>query len=397
MKNTFYILNILAMFFLVSCENYNDKNFPGYDDGTAPTNLVSYTYSLTDADYTTISNAALAVSTNAKDSAKAKAIKTNKFFIDTIPASTYIPLLLQKKYLYTDAKSTVITEYNLYLPYDTTKVAASNKYTLVTADYDAMGTAAGTPGQYDNFSASVDAGFYLPIWLKSKFPYSKANEIRLIRYKYFASSVTKQLADVYIYDGTNWIKSQSVKKDNAKFILKDKAWQYIDSDILLGLNDGLGDFKSISVIGEQVWAWDVNKYAKMTGFVSSAYLDNEDWLVSPAMNFTERVTPWLSFMHVGRYFGDTGTSTEKMRKAITVWVSTKSDGLSINPADWKQLTIPEAGYPSGANWTFITSTPINLSAYAGKENVRIAFKYLSSSVDGAAGTWEVKNVYVYEE
>lgn len=397
MKNIFHIISTLALLLLVSCENYNEKNFPGYNDSSAPTNLVNYTYSLTDADYSNISKAGLTISTNAIDSAKAKAIATNKFFIDTIPASTYIPLLLEKKYLYADAKSSVITEYNLYSPYDTTKIATSNKYTLITADYDAMGTTTGTPGQFDNFSSSIDPNFYLPIWLKSKYPYSKANETRLIRYKYFASSVTKQVCDVYIYDGTNWIKYQTVKKDFAKFILKDKKWQYIDSDILLGLNEGLGDFKSISVIGEQVWAWDANKYAKMTGYVSGAYLDNEDWLVSPAMNFTERVSPWLTFMHVGRYFGDTGTSTEKMRKAITIWISTKSDGTTINPGDWTQLTIPETGYPSGANWTFITSTPINLKAYAGKDNVRIAFKYLSSSVDGAAGTWEVKNVYVYEE
>ena len=397
MKKIIYILSILVTLLLASCENFNERNFPGYDEATAPTNLVSYTYSLTDADYSTISKAALKVATNAKDSAKAKAIATNKFFLDTVPASSYIPLFLATKYLYTDSKSSVIVEYNLNAPYDTTKIAASNKYTLLTEDYDAMGTSSGTPGQFDNFSSSVDAGFYIPIWLKAKFPYSKKDDVRMIRYKYFASNLTTQVGGVFIYDGAAWIKYSTVKKDIAKFIFKSNEWQYIDSDILLGLNDGLGDFIGLNVVGDQVWGWDSYKYAKMTGYVSGAYFDNEDWLVSPAMNFTERVTPWLTFMHVGRYFGDTGTSTEKMRKAITVWASTKSDGTSINPSDWTQLTIPEAGYPSGANWTFITSTPINLGAFAGKDNVRIAFKYMSSNADGAAGTWEVKNVYVYEE
>ena len=86
-----------------------------------------------------------------------------------------------------------------------------------------------------------------------------------------------------------------------------------------------------------------------------------------------------------------------MRKAITVWASTTSDGTSIKAADWTQLTIPEAGYPSGANWTLITSTPISLAAFAGKENVRIAFRYMSSKSDNAAGTWEVKDFYVFEQ
>jgi len=397
MKKTIYILSILAVLLLASCENFNDKNFPGYDEAAAPTNLVNYTYTLTDADYSTISKAALKNAKNAKDSTIAKAIATNKYFLDTVPASTYVPLFLATKYLYTDEKSSIIVEYNLNTPYDTTKISTANKYTLLTEDYDAMGTTSGSPGQYDNFSASIDPNFYIPIWLKAKYPYSKKDDVRMIRYKYFASNITSQIAGVYIYDGTTWIRNSTIKKDHAKFIFKSNEWQYIDSDILIGLNDGLGDFISLNVVGDQVWGWDSYKYAKMTGYVSGAYFDNEDWLVSPAMNFTERVTPWLTFMHVGRYFGDTGTSTEKMRKAITIWASTKSDGTSINPSDWTQLTIPETGYPSGANWTFITSTPISLAAYAGKNNVRIAFKYLSSGTDGAAGTWEVKNVYVYEE
>ena len=61
------------------------------------------------------------------------------------------------------------------------------------------------------------------------------------------------------------------------------------------------------------------------------------------------------------------------------------------------MTIPSAGYPSGANWTFIPSTPMSLLPYAGQNNVRIAFKYMSSASDNAAGSWEVKNVMVTEE
>ena len=396
MKKVFYILNIAVLILFTSCEGYNERNFPGYDEAAQPTNVVTYRYTLADADYSTISKAALKLAKTKADSAIANDIAKNKYFQPTVPASNYVPLLLATKYMFADAKSAAMITYNNKVAYDTTKIASANKYTLLTEDYDAMGTSSGTPGQYDNFSSSIDPGFYIPIWLGLKNPYAKAGDVKLIRYKYYASPNTTLESAVFTFDGTKW-KKYGVNPDVAKFVFKEKKWQFVDSDILMGLNDGLGDFTAINVIGDQVWGWDSYKYAKMTGYVAPAYLDNEDWLVSPAMNFTERVTPWLTFMHVGRYFGDTGTSTEKMRKAITVWVSTKSDGKTINAADWKQLTIPEAGYPSGANWTFITSTPISLAAYAGKENVRIAFKYLSSNADGAAGTWEVKEVYVYEE
>jgi len=166
---------------------------------------------------------------------------------------------------------------------------------------------------------------------------------------------------------------------------------------LIGLRAGIGDFIAINVVSNQVWAWNSYKYMLMTGYVSGAYFDNEDWLISPPMNLLERVNPVLNFTHVGRYFGDSGTSKDKMKKAITIWVSTTSDATSIKTEDWTQITFPEAGYPSGLNWTFIPSTPIGLAAYAGKNNVRIAFKYMSSASDGAAGSWELKNVLITEE
>ncbi|MGC3977834.1 MAG: hypothetical protein QM751_06105 [Paludibacteraceae bacterium] len=305
--------------------------------------------------------------------------------------------MLTTKYPYADNNSVVFVTYNYNSAYDTTKIATTSKYTLGTTDYDAMGTGANQPGEYDNFSAVISIDFYIPIWLKLKYPYAKSGDIQLIRYKYYANSVTSNEYAVFIHNGINWVKYNNTNPEIGKYKLKDKVWTFIDSDILMGLQTALGDFKAISVVGDQGWSWDAYGYAKMTGYVSGAYYDNEDWLVSPAMDFTERVNPWVSFSHTGRYFGDTGTSTEKMRKAVTIWISTTSDGNTIKESDWTQLTIPDAGYPSGTNWTFVSSTPISLAAYAGKGDVRIALKYLSSSADNAAGTWEVKNVYVFEE
>lgn len=444
MKKIYFLVSMAVLTLFTACEGFNERNFPGYDEAAKPTNIMTFDYTLTSSDYASIGSiikkpvedkittqnnlvkskeAELKNAKNAQDSIRIKAelvslkiivndsiaklkndslyilanaITTNKFFADSTQFIKCIPLLLNSKYVYGDEKSSAQITFNFVIPYDTTKIAATNKYTLVTADYDAMGVSTGQPGQYDNFSASINPGFYLPIWLKLKYPYAKSGDVQLIRYLYKATAISLDKG-VFVFDGTNWIKYNTTNSVKAKFILKSEKWQFIDSDILIGLTDGIGDFTAVNVIGDQVWAWNSYKYMLMTGYVSGAYFDNEDWLISPAMNLTERTTPWLTFTHVGRYFGDTGTSNEKMRKAITIWASTKSDGTSITPADWTQLTIPEAGYPSGANWTFIPSTPISLAAYAGKNNVRIAFKYLSSGADGAAGSWEVKNFYVYEE
>jgi len=398
MKKIYYIVSLAVLALLTACQDYNATNFPGFDQAAIPTNLVMYNYTLVDADYSTISKEALKVAKTKKDSTIAKAIATNKFLLDTVPAKTYVPYFLATQFQYTDTKSTVMVTYNKSVPYDTTKIVTANKYTLLADDYISMGTGTNQPGQYKNFSSAIDPAFYIPVWLKIKNPYAKSGDVKLIRYLFYVSAtLTNNVKDVFTFDGTNWVKYKNSNPDKAKFIFKDGSWQFIDSDIYLGLNDGIGDFTTVNVSGDQVWAWSSYKYMQMTGYVAPNYFTNEDWLISPPLNLTERVTPWLTFMHVGRYFGDTGTSTDKMHKAITLWVSTTSDGTSIKPEEWKQLTIPDAGYPSGASWTLIPSTPISLAAYAGKNNVRIGFKYMSDGADKAAGTWEVKSFYVFEQ
>lgn len=401
MKKTVYTL-ISSFAFLVllsGCTKFNDQ-FEGLDNMTKPTNVATYNYLLVDADYTTISKSALSIAANAADSAKAKSIATNKYFSKTVLVGNYAPLLLNTKYKYADENSVTMLTYNSFAEYDTTTISSANKYTLQMADYDAMGTATGQPGKYNNFDAGISPTFFIPIWLKINNPYAKSGDVKLIRYDFYAGTTTQQKM-VFVFDGTNWSKFATTTQTVAKFKFKSGSWTFIDSDILVGLqtniSSNLGDFTAINVVGEQVWAWDPYSYMKMTGYVSGAYFDNEDWLVSPSMNFTERTNPFISFDHVGRYFGDATGQNSKMKIAISVWVSTKSDGKTIVPSDWTQLVLPESAYPTGANWTFITSGKLSLADYKGQANVRVAFKYLSSATDGAAGTWEVKNVYVFEE
>lgn len=332
-------------------------------------------------------------------------IKNEKFISHAVLIDPiYVAALMNTKYPYAENygkdKSAIYLTYNM--EFDTT-VTGLQKATMTMANYDAMGNQSGQPGKNDYFSSSIDPLYYIPIFLKQSFPYAKVGDAWLIRYKYYvSSSSTVQRWLVSVYDGTKWGNSGYKTSAVAKFALKNGKWTFIDSDILIGLKtshgSNLGDFTPISVNGAQVWAWNSSyNYTLMTGYVARAYYDNEDWLVSPAMNFTERTTPILTFDHVGRYFGDAAGVNTKMKIAISVWVSTTSDGTTIVPSEWTKLTLPEEFYPSGANWTFIPSGSISLAAYAGNANVRFAFKYLSSAADGAAGSWEIKNVYVFEE
>lgn len=226
-KINFISIIAAALLVLISCENFNEKNFSGYDNAAIPKNVVSYTYTLADADYATISKAALALATTKNDSNKAKAISTNKYFLDTIPANKYLPLLLNSKYLYSDANSIAMVTYNYNVPYDTTKIAIGNKFVLADEDYSAMGSATGQPGKLKNFSSTIDPNYYIPIWLKIKFPYSKSGEVKMVRYKFFvSSSLTNVIPDVFIFDGASWVKYKSVTLKTDQCLYSGKTWVF---------------------------------------------------------------------------------------------------------------------------------------------------------------------------
>lgn len=265
-------------------------------------------------------------------------------------------------------------------------IKSSEKFDVIqSADYTAMGL---------TFISSTNVPIYIPTYLKQKYPYALEGDMRNV--VYLSAATTTSVTQFVLTNGI-WVANDFVVEETAMFKFKEDGWKFVDTDILVGLNSNtqigsnLGDFLTFNITGAQVWAWNGSGYMKMSGY-SSGNLDNEDWLVSPAMNLSERGdSVFLTFTHVGNYFTDKAT----MKQYVKVYVSTTSDGSSINPAEWTELSLSDADYSAGNNWTFVTTTPIKLGAYKGLSNVRIAFKYVSTTT--VAGTWEVKDVYVYEK
>lgn len=384
MKKIYFILSLAVVALLSSCsEDYNEHNFPGYKDAATPTNVATYTYTLTTADYNTISNSAQAIAKTKADSTIAKAISTNKYFQTSATASTSIPLLLKTKYPYVDENSSATINFNLSI--DTTTIATTNKYTLVAADYTSMGTAPGTPGQYKDFTSAINPDYYIPLFLKRVFNGTKG-DVKLIRYLYYTTKAS-QLVNVYIFNGTDWVNANAGNQGSKSFVYKGGKW--LDILIYKGLTSGLSDFTAVSVSGAQTWAWDATYLcAKISGY-SSGNKDNENWLISPSIDLTSKSTAKLVFNHTGKYFA---TGTLPMSSEATLWVSTDYVSGLPSTGNWTQLTIPT--YMSNADYTFVNSGAISLKDYIGKK-ISLGFKYLSSTT--SAGTWEIQNVTVTEE
>jgi hypothetical protein len=145
-----------------------------------------------------------------------------------------------------------------------------------------------------------------------------------------------------------------------------------------------GKFIAINVLGAQVWAMD-RTYIKMSGFVGSSNIANEDWLISPQVDLTKVTKAKMSFDYVTRYFGT-------LKNEATVWISRNYEEGAPTSATWTQIKTPLPLTDKGS-WDFSKSGEINLTEYAG-DTITVAFKYLSTATK--AGTWEIKNFTVVE-
>jgi hypothetical protein len=166
------------------------------------------------------------------------------------------------------------------------------------------------------------------------------------------------------------------------------GFQNINTFFSIPFTAGLGTCTAVSVLGDQVWTSSTSYGAVMSGFANSTNNANEDWLITPAIDLTTAASGKVKFSHAINK-GDVAL----VQSDHTVWISKNYSSGAPSTATWEQLTVP--GYPAGTDWTFVSSGDVIIpSAYLGQANVKIAFKYLSSSSQSAS--WEIKNLKVTE-
>lgn len=129
-----------------------------------------------------------------------------------------------------------------------------------------------------------------------------------------------------------------------------------------------------------VWSWDSrNKYMKANAYKNAKAHDYVGYLVSPLLNLTSAKNPQLRFEHTGRYF-------HSVNDEATLWIITEN-------GDTTQVAINK--YFTNKDWVLVADT-VKLTSFVGK-NVKIAFRYSASAANGKdAGTWEIKNLRVFD-
>ena len=146
---------------------------------------------------------------------------------------------------------------------------------------------------------------------------------------------------------------------------------------------GLGTWSQHSVTGNQVWGIQANygyngtDCAKMNGYSGGSNI-NEDWLISPVMNFNHYTNEHFQFQTAKNYSGPD----------LETLISNDYSGTGDpNNATWTPLS--PALCPGGWAWTFSGSLDISGTVGSG---VYLAFKYTSTS--SQSSTWEVDAILV---
>lgn len=146
MKKNILFSMCAGLLLLASCD-YNEDNFPGYDDLTNATDVQNVTLTLEDAEYKTIAgiaaNKELALSKDPEGETYANALEAvgkNKFFTEDAPAAWYLPAYINDKYPYLSDGSKVTINYNNFeeLPEYLKDFNSVSKYDLTSDDYKAV-------------------------------------------------------------------------------------------------------------------------------------------------------------------------------------------------------------------------------------------------------------------
>ena len=141
-----------------------------------------------------------------------------------------------------------------------------------------------------------------------------------------------------------------------------------------------------NVLGDQVWEW-ADTYgnppgcAKMTGYDGGAF-ENEDWLISPALDLTEYNDITFGFEQARNYASNDG---------LFVKISTDYDGTSDPNTSGTWTDISDSYIWHEGGWDFIDAGSVDISAYS-SATTHIAFVF-TSNTDGSA-TWELDNLKV---
>jgi endonuclease/exonuclease/phosphatase family metal-dependent hydrolase len=146
-------------------------------------------------------------------------------------------------------------------------------------------------------------------------------------------------------------------------------------------------FTTVNVNGLQNWYFSPYYGAVCSGYIAGQNYENEDWLISPAMNLSQADDATLTFTHTRGSAGVVNAGvTQGFYKAFAT-ANYTGDPLTTQ---WVELDGLNQNITNA--WQYVSSGELLIPSAARSESSRIAFRYISTMA--ACATWEIKNVKV---
>lgn len=161
-------------------------------------------------------------------------------------------------------------------------------------------------------------------------------------------------------------------------------------DETLLTQESFNTFTTLSVKGDQSWYFDERYGAICSGYSGGQSYENEDWLISPSMDLSEKENVKLTFQH-------TRGNAAVMNVGVDLgWYKVFATAhYTGNPETTQWIELEGINHSLEGAWYFTSSGDIAIPEAAKSENTHIAFRYLCSETESA--TWEIKNVLVTGE
>lgn len=109
------------------------------------------------------------------------------------------------------------TEYATYHFDGSAWTIAENTVTLSEADYRAMGQ------KYNNLTTPDE---FIPTYLRTKYPYAVAEQSVNVVYFYYANSKSTPANDLYVYNGSEWVKDLGIVVETNQFAKANGKWLF---------------------------------------------------------------------------------------------------------------------------------------------------------------------------
>lgn len=177
-----------ATFFLAGCD-YNEEHFPGFDEETNVTQIVNYEGDFTGS-YPVEGYFTLRQTSESAESEDRATIESA--LID----------MLEEMYPYCDNGSSAKVTLKIgTVTLGVEEPEATDDYTLVDADYEALGE---EPAEHHNFAYYMDVDAYLVQFCNIKYPEATVGTIVKLTYAYYANYTTTDISVFYQKTTDSW-------------------------------------------------------------------------------------------------------------------------------------------------------------------------------------------------